>query len=404
MEHHQDYSSAPELNQSFFEVFCVSVMALAWGVFILSAKSYSETDWYHWLLYSRIVMSSIGFALAGLIISRNLYSLNLSSWYLLISVGVQASHGYLEGVLSVDFYNFTGIIFVLACLSFNGPINKWIKLHLPLYLIIFSLPLTQKAPVYFYSIGEFINSFSLMVSGVIIGIGILKIISSRYTYILKYLQSKELVVNMAYDVAHDIRSPVAALKIALKDVALEPIEKEIIDFSLLRIDEIANNLLSQHKHPHTFYNKYLCEDLENLIKEKRLSTKDSIQFSLKFDSELLTYQLGSHQPKLLRVLSNLLNNSIESIDSHQGLVNIDIVKSNSDITITVSDNGIGIPVSVLQQLQARSFSFNKKNGNGFGLKNAREFLKTLNGELIVESKLNLGTQVRVKLPVNVGSL
>lgn len=402
MEYRQDFNSSPELNHPFFEIFCIAFMALAWGIFVLSAKSYLQTDWFYWLYYSRIGMSATGVALILLIISKKLYSYNLSSWYLLLSVAIQASHGYFEDSNSVEFYNFIGIIFVLACLSYNGLISKWLKHQLPFYIIFFLLPLSSKDPIFFASISKFIDSFSLMISGLIIGIGILKISSSRYSYIIKYLESKEQIINLTYEVAHDIRSPVSALKIALNDFQLGKPEGDIVRFSLLRIDEIANNLL-RHKKANNFNTppQSFTTDLENLIKEKELLCGSNIKFKINTCSKIPHLNFSNYQGRLISVISNLLNNSIESLENNMGSIEISFERQDSNILVSISDNGKGIPPEVLRDFQFNSFSFNKVNGNGIGLKHARQFLKHLNGELTVESIIDVGTKVNLRIPATI---
>lgn len=400
MESRLDFSSSPELNHPFFEVFCIGFMAFAWSIFILSTKNYANVFWYEWLFYSRLAMSLTGIILIYLIISKKLYSLNLSSWYLLASVGIQASHGLLEGNNSVEFYNFIGIIFVLGCLSYNGPLRNWLKTQLPFYILFFTVPLFFKNPKFFSNIGTFIDSYSLMVSGLIIGVGILKITSSRYSYILKYLETKEDIVKLAYQVAHDIRSPVTALKIALNETSLENTEKEIVFYSLSRIEDIASDLLTQHKKTGSMPLSPFIIELERLIDEKKIIFGNKTSFSTNFEINHRSLYFAKSQSELIRVISNLINNSAESMNSRYGTVLIETTQNESDFLIKIKDTGKGIPSVVLDKLKANSFTFNKISGNGIGLKHAREFLKNLNGELCIDSEINIGTEVILKIPTS----
>lgn len=397
MGYRLDFNSSPELKNSLLEILTIGFMALAWTIFILSTKNYENVYWYPWLFYSRISMSLIGFSLASLIALKKVEDLNLSSWYLLLSVGIQASHGFFEGEKSVDFYNFIGIVFVLSCISYNGTLRRWIKTQFPFHASFFTFPLFFKNNQYFASVGTFIDSFSLMIAGLIIGIAILKINASRYQYILKYLESKKEVIKLACQVAHDIRSPVTALRIAHENIQCEINESELIHFSLDRIEEIANNLLHRYRDNNCEKENSFIDDLEQLINEKRL-TNNSIQFKVTYHPSLKYLTFMHARSDLNRVLSNLLNNSLEAIGTAEGIIHINFIAKDTNYFLSITDNGKGIPQSVLKCFQDKIFSYDKKKGNGLGLNHAKDFLNDLKGSLTIDSQEGQGTCIKLNFP------
>ncbi|MCM2351129.1 MAG: HAMP domain-containing histidine kinase [Bacteriovoracaceae bacterium] len=397
MEYQQDFSSSPELKHPFFEILCIGFMAFAWAIFILSTSNYKHVHWYEWLYYSRISMSLLGILLVALITVKKLYNHNIASTYLLLSVGIQASHGYFEGSQSVDFYNFIGIVFLLSCISYNGTLTFWLKRFLPFYLIFFITPLFFKSEEFFLSTGKFIDSFSPMVAGLIIGIAILKITSSRYQFILKYLQSKNEVIKLAYQVAHDIRSPVSALRIALEDIRCDKDETELIKFSLNRIEEISNNLLDKYKEPNPKRTNTFIDEIKYLINEKKLIYNESVKFDLAHHPNFETLKFFKPSSDLMRVLSNILNNSIEAIDV-SGLIKIHFNLEGSDFILSISDNGKGIPEDVLQNFREKTFSFNKASGHGLGLNHAKDFITKIGGSLKIDSITGVGTRIKLTFP------
>ena len=79
----------------------------------------------------------------------------------------------------------------------------------------------------------------------------------------------------------------------------------------------------------------------------------------------------------------------------EGKININIIKKGSSIYIRVKDNGVGMSEKKLNNL------FSNK-GDRIGLKNIRDRINTLYGkkaELKIDSKLNKGTEVEIKLPL-----
>jgi len=104
-----------------------------------------------------------------------------------------------------------------------------------------------------------------------------------------------------------------------------------------------------------------------------------------------------HLNSFKRVLSNLINNSIEA-SSEEGMVNVSLHCLDNMIHITITDNGCGIPPDILPKIMEQGFSFGKDSGAGFGLYHAKQQINRFNGKLFIESEVNVGTQVTIVLP------
>lgn len=98
-----------------------------------------------------------------------------------------------------------------------------------------------------------------------------------------------------------------------------------------------------------------------------------------------------------RILSNILQNSIEAI-SNSGTISITLESSLQHTVISISDNGCGIPESVLERLGKSDLTYGKANGNGLALQHAYSTIHSWNGTLKLDSKLNNGTTVTIVLP------
>jgi len=66
------------------------------------------------------------------------------------------------------------------------------------------------------------------------------------------------------------------------------------------------------------------------------------------------------------VLSNLINNSIESFDENSHYVYITVEKLTDLIQITLQDDGKGIPAEVMDKIGQRGFSYGKEIVLGYG--------------------------------------
>jgi K+-sensing histidine kinase KdpD len=67
--------------------------------------------------------------------------------------------------------------------------------------------------------------------------------------------------------------------------------------------------------------------------------------------------------ELSRILSNLLNNSIEASSVKCEII-IKLITHNNSVQISISDNSKGIPKDKLNIVFERGASFGKKNGTG----------------------------------------
>ncbi|MBE0650983.1 MAG: response regulator [Bacteroidales bacterium] len=91
---------------------------------------------------------------------------------------------------------------------------------------------------------------------------------------------------------------------------------------------------------------------------------------------------------LYRIVSELLTNVTKHAEASS--VKVNIYNENQDYCISVHDNGKGFNDADGSTL---------KNGGGFGLSSIRERLDSLQGQLDIESKINKGAKVTVRIPI-----
>lgn len=212
------------------------------------------------------------------------------------------------------------------------------------------------------------------------------------------LSAKE---DLALKVAHDIRSPLDALSIILQKDSFDSNYKNIALNSIERISSIANNLLSEGKSHLSSTNLVIKEEnistiINSVLEEKRvLCTNKSICFSFVCTERQPVTKIDSIE--FGRIISNLINNSIEAFDT-SGHITVNVSKSKNELVIKVSDNGRGIPAETLPLLMSKGSSFGKTNGNGLGLFYAKKVLNAFNGSIAIDSTEGIGTTVTITLP------
>jgi len=226
--------------------------------------------------------------------------------------------------------------------------------------------------------------------------------------------------DLAAQVAHDIRSPLAALEIVSSSLSQLPEDRRILLRSALaRIRDIANNLLSGNQ-PHIRWNRgqslapsefeasltdemsvYLLASLvDGLLSEKR------IQFRVRMGVEIVgaldspSYGLFVRVPavQFKRVLSNIINNAVEAIDG-QGTVSVMAEARDGFARVRVRDTGKGIPPELLPKLTDKGFSHGKAGGLGLGLFHAKTAVDAWGGNISIGSLEGGGTEVEISLPL-----
>ena len=218
------------------------------------------------------------------------------------------------------------------------------------------------------------------------------------------------LINQASQISHDIRSPLAALNMMVKGIDQIPDTKKIIiTNSINRINDIANNLLQGQKLNATDNELNLKDTfveilLNNIISEKRtlFSQNQNIDIQLRINTnDVVICQIDPSE--LQRIISNLINNSVEASESQkQNNILITLSSNASNCEILINDTGKGIPQHILEKLGQRGLTHGKENsesGSGLGVYHAIETIKKMGGKIHFESEIGKGTQIQITFPM-----
>jgi len=206
--------------------------------------------------------------------------------------------------------------------------------------------------------------------------------------------------KMAIQVAHDIRSPAAAIMMLAKDSENLPEDQRVsLRSAATRVQDIANNILtdSQQSHlPLKNANLMLAPTIMSVISEKRTQYHDRLlKISLSIDQPAYFAHVNLHPIEFKCVLSNLINNAVEAINNEKsGEVNIAVNVENNVVHIIIHDNGHGINPMLLEKLNnGKQIQSTKKAGLGLGLQHAKKFMEDEKGTIIFESCTQKGTTI-----------
>ena len=210
--------------------------------------------------------------------------------------------------------------------------------------------------------------------------------------------------QMATQVAHDIRSPLEMLRGLKEEMApLPEASRRKIQMGLNRIEEITFNLLKTNKQSGVNVKASQSEDLLGLIKavitEKKIEYRnyEGLVIEESFDSNSYGVFSELSRSNLKSILSNLLNNSIDSFGGAPGVIRVELAPENGRNRLQIFDNGPGIPINVKENLFSKGFT-TKPNGNGLGLFSAKQEIELLGGTISFESGPGFGTVFTITLP------
>ena len=213
------------------------------------------------------------------------------------------------------------------------------------------------------------------------------------------------IKRISEEVAHDIRSPLTALRMATEHISILPEDQRVmIRTSTTRVNDIANNLLTNVEvtgtgHTEIRIPELLSSTLDRIVSEKRAQySNQEITFDLQIPSDLFTVFVNVQPIELKRVLSNLINNSVEAFKKKEGTITLKLSKEGTHVSIHVIDNGCGISPALLGKIFEEKQSFGKKGGHGLGLSHAKRVIQLWEGEITVSSQLNHGTEIKIILP------
>jgi signal transduction histidine kinase/Tfp pilus assembly protein PilF len=140
--------------------------------------------------------------------------------------------------------------------------------------------------------------------------------------------------------------------------------------------------------------------MSELIDEQKMNWQAK-QITIENNIDAIT-SLMADKEMLKVIFRNLISNSIK-FTSDNGIVHLTAIKQNNYVNISVRDNGIGMNTDTLQKVNARQYysgtGTSKEKGTGFGLILCRDLVAKHNGELIIESEVNKGSNFIVRLPL-----
>jgi putative PEP-CTERM system histidine kinase len=204
--------------------------------------------------------------------------------------------------------------------------------------------------------------------------------------------------RMSAFVVHDLKNLVAQLSLLLKNAERHQDNPEFRKDMLSTVEHVVgrmNQLLLQLRAGTTPVEAPRAVSLTSLA-ERIGRAKASQTPSIAVDAPTPVLAFG-HEDRLERVIGHLVQNALEAT-SPDGQVALRVHEEGDYAVIEVSDTGVGMSPEFVRERLFKPFQSTKPTGMGIGAYESAQYVGELGGRILVDSRPQAGTRVKVFLP------
>jgi signal transduction histidine kinase len=216
-------------------------------------------------------------------------------------------------------------------------------------------------------------------------------------------------VQLARVVAHNIRSPLIAIEMVIPQLfMISDRTKRVLTNSVNEIKELSEQLKSK---PETVTVQassvglvgeqvFLPVLVEDVVNQKQIEYGNHSEVRILLVNELKDSDVFVKVPSvdLRSILSNLVNNAVESYGEAGGTVIVVLSASDRVCSISVVDNGCGICFTQLGKLGHAQLTSKLGEDRGLGLVHAVQAVESWGGQIVFHSDVGRGTRVTIEIP------
>ena len=212
--------------------------------------------------------------------------------------------------------------------------------------------------------------------------------------------------EMAKQVAHEIKNPLTPMRLTVQsfqrkfDPTDPNVKQKMNDYSETLIQQI--DTMSAVASAFSNFASMPAQQNETLnvvaVVELAMDIFNEDYIVFQSDSPEIISKIDRTQ--LIRIITNLAKNAIQSIPENQEnkAVLVRIQKEENNVLITVTDNGIGIQPKDINRIFEPKFT-TKNSGMGLGLGIIKNIIENYKGTITFETKYGEGTTFIVSLPI-----
>jgi two-component system nitrogen regulation sensor histidine kinase NtrY len=224
---------------------------------------------------------------------------------------------------------------------------------------------------------------------------------------LQAAQRKAAWADVARRIAHEIKNPLTPIQLAaerLKRRYATQIEKDsetfqnCVDTIIRQVEHIGRLVGEFSSFARMPAPKLKKEDLAKICNEEIfLQQQGHPEIKIKFLTKLKGLAFDCDRSQIGQVLTNLLKNAIEAIESKgtiDGFIEVDLIDDGSKIILSIADNGIGLPPEGRERLTEPYVTFREK-GTGLGLAIVKKIVEDHGGVLSLHDRSGGGAVIQI---------
>jgi len=234
-------------------------------------------------------------------------------------------------------------------------------------------------------------------------------------------QKMEAIGTLAGGIAHDFNNILSPI-LGFSQLSLSSVEKgSVIEDNLEEINKAAIRAKDLVKQILTFARRsdegISPIKIYPIVKETLKFIRSSIPVNIKIKSDIEnTDHVMADPTRIHQILMNLFTNAYQAMEEESGTLEVTLKNIDKDevslihihdlivqnyVKLTVSDTGCGIAPDKINAIFEPYFTTKKTGeGTGLGLAVCQGAVKSMKGEIFVESTLGQGTVFSVYLPVS----
>jgi len=230
------------------------------------------------------------------------------------------------------------------------------------------------------------------------------------------VQSEKMVSmgEMIGNIAHQWRQPLSAISSHITSIQMQKeigiLEDDFFFKTCKSINKNANYLSKTIdtfrdfiKGEKVFKNIIIQNEISQALgivsttlKESQIKLNDNINY----DEDIEIYMTTGELPQ---VIINIINNARDVLmekEIQNPIINLDLQKDNSKVTITIEDNAGGIPLDIMPKIFEPYFTTkHQSQGTGLGLHMSFDIItKSLKGKLYVKNT-EIGAKFFIEIPI-----
>ena len=228
---------------------------------------------------------------------------------------------------------------------------------------------------------------------------------------LQRMERMRLSGEMATGLAHEIKNPLAGIKVSMEalsaDSSLKDEDKKVLTSvisEIKRIEYLMKGLLNFARPPkpqftNTDVNVVLSMVTTLVLRERTAPGGQGPAIILVSDLEPGMPEIMADPMQLQQIFMNLLLNAVDAMPNGGTLtVRTRYTGEPSTLVIEVADTGAGIDAAVMNKIFSPFFT-TKSKGTGLGLSITKRLLEEHGGSIVLENNKDGGATFIVHLPV-----